>query len=300
MKDELYRHCAECKFRTNSSPHKGYICASRVLLLGSVASDVSTYGRELQIHVIARMRSDKVATAATSDSMIMRLGALLLQKLGPKRALDISAWMRALARLQIRLRKHGTVALSHYISGNGFDQVVEAIETEGGSFINSSGRRLFKSPGYVLRAGSGMLKCAHVKRGLALRSGDCTALKEADDYISLHSSEYTDRVASAAHASLRLSGNRLSEFPDEADLRKFKRYVTQRMTALLTQLRIHPDRATWRELAEVTMSRLLVFNARRGSEAAELTLAEYEQATSEVDPAMSASFSQVERQLLSR
>jgi len=47
------------------------------------------------------------------------------------------------------------------------------------------------------------------EEGLALRSGDCTALKEADDYIALHSSEYTDRVASAVHASLRLSGNRL-------------------------------------------------------------------------------------------
>ena len=62
--------------------------------------------------------------------------------------------MRALAQLQIRLRQHGAVTLSHYISGSNFDHVMEAIESEAGSFINDSGRRLFKSPGYVLKAGS--------------------------------------------------------------------------------------------------------------------------------------------------
>jgi len=57
-----------------------------------------------------------------------------------------------------------------------------------------------------------------MKRGAALPTGDSVALKEADDYISLHSSEFTDCAASTAQASLCIQGNKLSEFPDVSDL----------------------------------------------------------------------------------
>jgi len=72
------------------------------------------------------------------------------------------------------------------------------------------------------------------------------------------------------------------------------------MTSSLLELQSHANATTWRELAELTMSRLLVFNVRRGSEAAELTLQEYAQATSDVDSTVSATFNSVELQLLNR
>ena len=53
----------------------------------------------------------------------------------------------------------------------------------------------------------------------------------------------------------------------------------------------------WRELAELTLSRLLVFNARRGSEGSELRVAEYMQATSDMHPAFSTAFTDVEKQV---
>jgi len=69
------------------------------------------------------------------------------------------------------------------------------------------------------------------------------------------------------------------------------------MCSLAKQLSNHPDQCLWRELAEVTLSRLLVFNARRGSEGSQLTVEEYNQASSEVDPTISGGFTDVERQL---
>ena len=74
------------------------------------------------------------------------------------------------------------------------------------------------------------------------------------------------------------------------------------MTSSLLELESHANaNATkWRELAELTMSCLLVFNVRRGSEAAELMLQECAQATSDVDSTVSATFNSVELQLLNR
>ena len=153
-----------CKFRSADAPQKGFISAGRSLLMGSVYGDESVSHRELRTVVIPRMRIDRVTKAATSDPTIMRVGAVLLHKLGPRRALDISSSMRTLARLQIRLRQHGVVGLGDYITGSDFDKVTEAVEVEGGLYMHDSGRQLFRSPAYVLKAGNGLLRCAQMKR----------------------------------------------------------------------------------------------------------------------------------------
>jgi len=56
----------------------------------------------------------------------------------------------------------------------------------------------------------------------------------------------------------------------------------------------------WRELAELTLSRVLVFNARRGSEAAQLLVEHYATASADVDSVLHSSLSTVEKQLLNR
>ena len=48
------------------------------------------------------------------------------------------------------------------------------------------------------------------------------------------------------------------------------------------------------------MARILVFNARRGSEVADLTVGDLEQSTSTTDPAMALQFTDIEKQLLER
>ena len=60
------------------------------------------------------------------------------------------------------------------------------------------------------------------------------------------------------------------------------------------------DEFSWWELAEITLSRILVFNARRESKAADLTVDNYLQATHTVDRALVANLTQVEKQLLQR
>ena len=302
VKRELYRHCSKCKFRLDDASVNSFIASGRALLLGSITDDDSVDLAELNEHVVPRMRLDRRTSVAVGDSLIMKYGAMLLHKLGRKRVLDVSARMRELARLLIRLQhnNNGQVHLDDFLDRNGFDKVVEAVQAEGRSFVHDSGRRLYKSPAFVLKVGNSLLKCAQLKRGSALRNGDDVAMKEAADFIMLHTTEFTDNVTSLAHASLRIKGNSLSEFPDEEDLRTLKQFQESQMSSLLGQLRDHPDPCLWRELAELTLSRLLVFNGRRGSEGSELTVTEYSNATSDVDRAFLAGFTDVERQLLTR
>jgi len=109
------------------------------------------------------------------------------------------------------------------------------------------------------------------------RSG---AAKEVQDFLMLHNGEYTEKMASATHASYRIKGNTLCEFPDEADLRLLHEYQQQRIATLVEELKQEPDEFHWRELAEVSLTNILVFNVDRVSEVAELTVQDYSRASS--------------------
>ena len=247
---------------------------------------------------------DKVTAAVKADHTIKQYGMMLLSKLGEKRVVDISARMRELARMLIVLCQtdatDSKASLDSYLTGKHFDDVLAAIEAEAKPQAGPGGRRIFEKPAFVIKLGSSLLKCAQMKRGEALHQGDSVGLKEAEDFLTLHNNEYTDKMASTAHASYRIKGNTLTEFPDEDDLRLLRDYQQQKISSLVDSLKMDPDEFVWRELAEITMTRIIVFNARRGSEAADLTVQDFMRASNTVDPFLVATLSKVEQQLLKR
>jgi len=122
------------------------------------------------------MRFDSVRRRTVSDPLIIQLGALLFQNLGHKRAWDISARMRELARLLIQLQHDGhAITLTDALNGINFDKVIAAVEAEGGSYTDDDGRRLFKTLAYVIKVAGSLLKCAQLKRGVALRKNDAVS-----------------------------------------------------------------------------------------------------------------------------
>ena len=139
-----------------------------------------------------------------------------------------------------------------------------------------------------------------IKRREALHHRDFVGLKKAEDVLTLHNGEYTDKMASAAHASYRSKGNTLTEFPDEDDLRLLRDYQQQKISCLVDSLKMDPDEFVWRELAEITMICIIVFDARCGSEAADLTIQDFMRASNTVDPFLVATLSKVEQQRLKR
>lgn len=247
----------------------------------------------LRIQVIQRMRTDKLTTVVKSDGVILKFGSMLLNKLGYRRALDISARMRELARIVIHLQTDNANErrLDSFFSGSNFDMTMTTVEHEGQPYIGPDGRRLFRKPAFVIKVGNSLLKCAHLKHGAALRENDMVSQKDSDDFIKLYSHEFTDRLASAAHASFRVNGNSLNEYPDEDNLRKLRAFQQDRMKVLKNSL---SDEFAWRELAVITLCRVLIFNGRRGSEAAQLTLTDFDRVTNTVDPVLVDMLTEVE------
>jgi len=170
ISEELYRHCKQCRFRA-CNDDDAFLSSSRALLAGSLADSGNDIDETLRQSVINRMRCDRLTSIVKTDQLILKLGLTLLNKLGAKRALDISARMRELARVLDNLpvdHRHNRT-LDACISRTGFDVTLKAIETVGKPSVATGGRRVFDRPAFVIKAGNSILKCAHLKRGQALR-----------------------------------------------------------------------------------------------------------------------------------
>jgi hypothetical protein len=233
-------------------------------------------------------------------------GASLLHKLGCKHVNDIAQRMRQLARLCVRLTKIDrrkkvlACSLNEFINAPGFDDIIEAIESECEGHENENGHTIFKNPNLALKLGHSLLKVAKLKLGSAIRSCDMEAKRQAEDFIFLHSSDFTDLVATPAHASVKLKPRTLDDFPDFDDLVKLKTYQNQVSLDLCSSLMKNACPSDWRRLAEITMSRILVFNARRGSEVADLKVCEYKTRSNAVHSNVEDNLSEADRTLIKR
>ena len=290
VKEELWRHCASCPFRQpkvgghhdEAEGHKKRksVIDSSEAILDSVRTEEASVKVDpaLRDKVMDRMRNDRTKSQIRRDNLILRYGSLQLHKLGPRRHNDISARMRMLGNLRLRLQsllQKDNYQLDDVITGEGFDKIIEAIECEGQAFIDESGRWGYKKPSLALKLGYIIKKLAYVKQGQAVRNEDTKAKQDAEIFITLHNSEFTDRVATPALASLRKMENTLNQLPADKDLNNLRNYMVTRMKELCKLLSACSNVVLWRELVEVTASRVIVFNARRGGEVATLLVVDY-------------------------
>jgi len=85
--------------------------------------------------------------------------------------------------------------------------------------------------------------------------------------VNLHNAEWTDHISSPAVTTFKVrKQHTVVDLPSTSDLLKLKEYSEMKMSQLVQQLSVHPTYNIWRELSEIVLSRLVVFNKRRSSQ----------------------------------
>jgi len=285
---ELGRHSEGCKFskRANANSdvtqdvaRKRILGLSRMLLAGASHQADSTIRKKFREEVLDSMRPDQFGRASRADPVILRYGETLHRRLGRERLHDISQRMRQLGRLVIEVRKKHpdeTISLDMCLSGTKFEAVVKATERLCELSDNEFGRPVFRIPSLGLKLGHSLVKCAELKRGAAYRTDDFQMLHDADAFIALHKAEWTSRIASASLATLKCRRyNNPELLPLTSDLLKLKNYQEQSIAKLTSALSLNAYYKTWRSLAEIVFSRVVIFNKRRSGETAKLLLSSF-------------------------
>lgn len=316
-RDQLWRHVMKCPFNAigektgvdaSSNGRVSCCAASQLLLDGSLLQNSPHLEPEFKAAVVDKMHRDRIRTIAAGDRLIVNFGTVLLKRLGPQRAPDIQQRMRQLGRLLHVVNSTEGLAemltMEKLLSGKQFDTVIEAVHRLSEISVDSTGRRVYRKPSLASKLGHSLKKCAQLKLGLAIRQCDHVMEQEANAYLYLHNADWQDNVSAISNVSAKLSKmNKVLELPDRVDLDKLKQYQLSRIQQLTRDVAHVPQYSAWRELSELALSRLTLFNKRRGGEAALLLVSQYLERPnweSTCNPEIASSLKPVERELLKR
>ncbi|KAL3854014.1 hypothetical protein ACJMK2_013298 [Sinanodonta woodiana] len=257
-KGDLWKHGRSCKFKCpNATGNETSMQARSKLLLSST---VESRCKNLS-PILDSMHSDEVYGFLKNDNLILSFGKILFEKLGIRRKHNISQRMRQLARIKISLEPKCD-QLADIICGKQFDNVVNATNTLCNKIQNNEKVFVFEKPGLALRLGHNLMKCAQIKRGNALRNDDESGYKEASRFLELKDAEWADKISSIALTTLKTN--------------KFnKNDLLQPLSTFITEIKTNQTYTIWRQLAETTLAKVVIFNKIRGGEAAQLLLETY-------------------------
>jgi hypothetical protein len=109
----------------------------------------------------------------------------------------------------------------------------------------------------------------------AIKSGDTVLNERVRDFIELYNSQWS--VDISCRASATLEEHRWSppkRIPLTEDLRKLNQFLHQEAAASSERLKLNHNPETWREIADVTLAQVILFNRRRGGEAERIKVVE--------------------------
>ncbi|KAL5008510.1 hypothetical protein ScPMuIL_014091 [Solemya velum] len=128
--------------------------------------------------------------------------------------------------------------------------------------------------------------------------------RESNDFLQLHSTDWAHLISSVALATLKTNKfNKPMALPVTKDLVTLKKYLDEQMENLTNQLLGSKDSKIWKSLAEVTLTRVILFNKRRSSEVAKLLSTIYKKRSSwtqSMNEEISSGLKPVEKLLLKR
>ena len=291
--DELWKHQKNCVLKSTDK-HDLDICKNsknlletgisvvrqaRLLLDTMLINDQSALSHDMMT-LIASMHQDSLSQLIKKDVLLTQFGEALLLKYGPRKRNDIAQRLRQLSRLLLQCRNKmsdSSITYMELLCGKNFDTCLSGTFEICKLIITEDGRREFNIPSLALRLGHLLKKMATIKRGYCLRKENEQGLKEAETFGQLLKAEWTDAVASNAHNTLkRRKDQTLQVLPLTDDLRKLREYQMTEMTKCIEDIQETPVYSTWRKLAQLTMTRMIIFNKRRGGEVSKLLLQTYQ------------------------
>ena len=275
-RQELWKHTNGCKSKPEGQPdiQKHVQLNSKLMLFGALTKSSSMID-----NVLATMRNDETTLVAKSDLLIVEVGKLLVQKHGATKASDTSQTMRELSRLVIQLRKIDAdphTQLSSHIKPSRYDTVVNAVR-ELCAFEVKDGQQSVGTPSLALKIGYALKKCVNIVVGKALREDDNELEKDASNFRRLLETDWSYAISHHSLTTLNFHKfNKVDVLPLAEDLNKLRKYIEKVISTSVVSLQKHPNLDDWSLLAQATLSRLVMFNKRRGGEASKLLLDAYQ------------------------
>lgn len=289
---DLWKHQKTCPANKSLQKFKHPVCEGRLLLPCD-----SKISKELH-QIISKMRNDVITLTVKNDKTILQFGKRLCEKLGHHSHNHnyIAQRMRELARLMIAVQdiKPDVRKLEEILYPEYWDTLLNAVRNVAGYNENSHG---YQVPSLPLKLGHSLSKCAKILRNMAIMENDSERKQKADEFFNLYNDEWGERITSHALETLQTAKfNKPKLLPTVQEVTTFHKFLKSKLDSILKKENIND----YRELAEICLVQLILFNRKRSGEVERIKVAQiksmYESA--EVDDEVKKSLSKFEVALL--
>uniref|UniRef100_A0A087XM20 SET domain-containing protein n=1 Tax=Poecilia formosa TaxID=48698 RepID=A0A087XM20_POEFO len=268
VKTDLWRHLKRCKLRGTEAS----IVTRRVQTSSSMMLPMNTVISTGLKTVLQEMTYDNITLLVKADSLIISLGERMFLKNGEvgRHRADIRNKMRELARLVLVARDidKDVVFLKDLICPRKFNTVLEAVKQMTG-FNELSNR--FAVPSTALKLRHSLVKVSYILQGEALRVQDDDLKSKAEQFVKLIELDWSTHVSSNALKTLYQKKWNLPQIlPLSEDIKKLQDHLKS-----LEVVCDQPTAKSWSELAQVTLTQLILFNRRREGEVSRMELNTY-------------------------
>ena len=296
----LYRHAKYCPANVLSEESnnvgQGLLKSSRSLLATAMTDD--SKHQTIIKEIISKMKQDAYTLIMKTDPLLLSYGAVMFEKDGNKRRIEISYKLKCVARLlevfQEQSKSEHSTAFD-LIDPKNWDTLVESAKT-----LTKYNSTEIGIPSLFLKLGYSLQHMARVARAMGIKREDDALTKKCQGFLDLYESEwiiYTTRVRIQFDDK---RGKTPQELPLAADIKSLRNFCQEEIKKYLDKG--IASKMEWRWLAEVTLCRITTFNARRGGEPSTLTLDHWKDAEDDKwkKPESLSLLSEAEKQLANR
>ena len=231
-------------------------------------------------NLLCSMRQNRICHLIKRDPLIKKYGSRRLTSAsGGKRQRRqyASCKMREMGRLLDHLHKNQEFkkyTMKDFLVVEKFGDLVKAVK-EICAFDKDA--RKYQIPSLALKIGHSLKRMANILLADAIERKNSVDQRSAEQFIKLYDMEWTHCIASRAHTTLlEAKWNRPPLLPITEDVQKMQKTLSDKMSEMHSAIENGEcSKQNFRELAQATLAKIILFNRKRQGEAGRIEISTY-------------------------
>lgn len=274
LRKDLWRHVRRCSCKPEDEDKDKEPGRTKVLGLAAAVESISCHQISKGVwKLLSAMKQDEVSSVVRNDFSIIQFAQSLYNRHGqdPTKNEYMRQKLREVGRLLLCLRMDFSVHnLEEAIKPANFQRVVQAVKKVSGF---DEEKNSYQTPSLALKLGNTLHKICDIIHCKALMAEDEDLSKSTDTFKKLYSSKWSELVSHKALNTLSdAKYNKPSTLPFTEDVQILHRYLEKSADSAFCNLKEEATTQNYAELAQISLSQIIVFNRRRAGEVSKMRL----------------------------
>ncbi|XP_051811567.1 uncharacterized protein LOC127536125 isoform X2 [Acanthochromis polyacanthus] len=208
--------------------------------------------------ILGAMKQDEVAFVVQNDPLLIRMAQNFVDEYGndPSKHDHIQQKLREMGRFLLALHDKGIFSFEYAIKPQNFYKVVDTVKNLAG--FNAEEWK-YKNPSLALKLGNSLKTLGDIL--ISGASSDKKVVKDANAFIKLCETQWTELVSQTAVASLTgRKVNSPSTIPFTRDVQTFYMYLQKASTSAIESMTANENPQVYSALSRVTLAQASVIN----------------------------------------